>query len=85
MRSFPDFDGDVNRLHLQQIGDSVGILLPDDVVARMKLHAGDIVRLTEQADGSLLLSPVNADVARTIQIANEVMGTYRDTFAALAK
>ncbi len=38
------------------IGDSVGIPLPNELLANLKLQAGDTVLVTETADG-LLLSP----------------------------
>ena len=40
------------------IGDSVGFVLPDAVLARLKLQAGDTVFLVESPDG-LLLTPFN--------------------------
>ena len=40
------------------IGDSVGIPLPNELLANLKLQAGDTVLVTETADG-LLLSPFN--------------------------
>ena len=39
-----------------KIGDSVGIPLPNELLANLKLQAGDTVLVTETADG-LLLSP----------------------------
>ena len=38
------------------LGDSIGIILPDDALARMNLKLGDTMVLTTSADG-LLLSP----------------------------
>ena len=40
------------------IGDSVGFVRPDEVLARLKLQAGDTVFLVESPDG-LLLTPFN--------------------------
>lgn len=40
------------------IGDSVGFVLPDDVLARLKLQAGDTMFLVESPEG-LLLTPFN--------------------------
>lgn len=85
MRSVSGNESDAVTLHLQQIGDAVGIVLPNDVLARMNLRAGDTLRLTERSNGSLILSSVDPDDARTMQIADQVMDEHRDTLVALAK
>jgi putative addiction module antidote len=72
-------------LQIRKIGNSVGVILPKDLLARLNLKEGDRFYPVEQPDGSLRLSPFDPKHARTMQIAREVMHEYRDTFAALAK
>ncbi len=72
-------------LQIRKIGNSVGVILPKDLLARLNLKEGDKFYPVEQPDGSLRLSPYDPKHARTMQIAREVMHEYRDTFAALAK
>ena len=38
-------------LKITQIGNSVGIVLPKEAVSRLKVEKGDVVYLTEAADG----------------------------------
>jgi putative addiction module antidote len=72
-------------LHLRKIGNSVGFILPKELLARLNLKEGDKFYPVEQPDGSLKLSPFNPKHARTMEIARQVMHEYRDTFAVLAK
>ena len=41
-------------LQIIQIGDEAGVILPDDVIARWGLQAGDEVLLTPSDDGVVL-------------------------------
>lgn len=72
-------------LQIRKIGNSVGLILPKELLARLNLREGDKFYPVEQPDGSLRLSPFNPKHARTMEIAREIMHKYRDTLAALAK
>jgi putative addiction module antidote len=72
-------------LQIRKIGNSVGLILPKELLARLKLKEGDKFYPVEQPDGSLRLSPFDPKHARTMEIARQIMHEYRDTFAALAK
>jgi putative addiction module antidote len=74
-----------NVLQIRKIGNSVGVILPKELLARLNLKEGDKFYPVEQPDGSLRLSPFNPKHARAMEIARKVMHEYRDTFAALAK
>ena len=71
-------------LKLTQIGKSLGVILPKEAIARMKLEKGDAVFLTESPDG-YQMAPYNPDVAEQIELGRDFMREYRDTFHALAK
>jgi putative addiction module antidote len=71
-------------LKLTQIGNSVGVVLPKEVLAQLKLQKGDSVFLTEAANG-MLLSPYDASIEEELNAGREFMKEYRDTFRALAK
>ena len=43
----------MSALKLTQIGNSVGIILPKEVLARLKLTKGDVLYLTENPDGEI--------------------------------
>ncbi len=74
----------MSALKLTQIGNSVGVILPKEVLARLKLEKGDTVYLTENPDG-VTLSPYQPDFAEQVQAGRDFMREYRDTFRALAK
>ena len=74
----------MSALKLTQIGNSVGVILPKDVLARLKLVKGDSVYLTEHPDG-VTLSPYQPNFDDQVDAGREFMREYRDTFRALAK
>ncbi len=80
-----DFELEDTALQIRKIGNSVGVILPKELLARLNLREGDKFYPVEQPDGSLRLSPFNPKHARTMKIARKIMHEYRDTFAALAK
>ena len=74
----------MHALKLTQIGNSVGVILPKEVLARLKLEKGDTVYVTETPDG-VALTPLDPAFAQQLEIGREFMREYRDTFRALAK
>ena len=80
-----DYQIEDTALQIRKIGNSVGVILPKELLARLKLKEGDKFYPVEQPDGSLRLSPFDPKHARTMELARQVMHEYRDTFAALAK
>ncbi|HRH85909.1 MAG TPA: AbrB/MazE/SpoVT family DNA-binding domain-containing protein [Rubrivivax sp.] len=74
----------MTALKLTQIGNSVGVILPKDVLARLKLEKGDTVFVTDAANG-VMLTPYDPTLEQQLQIGREFMREYRDTFHQLAK
>ena len=74
----------MHMLKLTQIGNSVGVILPKETIARMKLQKGDSIFLTESADG-FILTPYDPALEEEIAAGREFMREYRDTFHQLAK
>jgi len=72
-------------LEIRRIGGSVGLILPQDLLARLKLKEGDKLQIVEQTDGSLKLALYDQTHARGLQIARQAFRDYADTFKALAK
>ena len=71
-------------LKLTQIGNSVGVILPKDVLARLKLEKGDTLDLTDAANG-VMLTPYDPALEEQVEAGREFMREYRDTFHQLAK
>lgn len=74
----------MSTLKLTQIGNSVGVILPKEALARLKLVKGDTVFLTESANG-LNLTPYDPELEEQLKLGREFMHDYRDTFHQLAK
>jgi putative addiction module antidote len=74
----------MSALKLSQIGNSLGVILPKDVLARLKLVKGDTVFLTEASNG-ITLTPYDPELEEQIKLGREFMHDYRDTFHQLAK
>lgn len=72
-------------LKLRSIGNSVGVVLPKDLLARLNLREGDTLHVVEQPGGSMLLTTLDPAVAEELELGRELMREYRETFRALAK
>ena len=73
------------ELKLRKVGNSVGVVLPKEVLAYLSAREGDSVSLTNAADGTLRVSPTKPEVARQLAVAQDVMHRYRNTLRELAK
>ena len=71
-------------LKLTQIGNSVGLILPKEVLARLKLEKGDTVFLTETPEG-VAVTPYDPSLEEQIDAGRAFMREFRDTFHELAK
>jgi putative addiction module antidote len=71
-------------LKLTQIGNSVGVVLPKEALAAMKLEKGDTVHLSATPEG-FQLSPYDPTLEDQLQLGRKFMHDFRDTFHALAK
>ncbi|WP_431128104.1 AbrB/MazE/SpoVT family DNA-binding domain-containing protein [Variovorax paradoxus] len=74
----------MSALKLTQIGNSVGVILPKEVLSRLKLEKGDTVFMTEAANG-VTLTPYDPAVDEQLKLGREFMREFRDTFHQLAK
>ncbi len=72
-------------LKLTQVGNSVGVILPKDLLARLKLEKGDLVYVTESANGALMLSPYDGQFEAQMDAARKVMKKRRQVLRELAK
>ena len=74
----------MHALKLTQIGNSVGVILPKEVLARLKLVKGDTLFVTDTPDG-VALTPYDPNFEDQLEVGREFMREYKDTFRALAK
>jgi putative addiction module antidote len=74
----------MSALKLTQIGNSVGVILPKEVLARLHLERGDTVYLTDAANG-IMLSPYNSAFETQMALAKQIMKDRREVLRELAK
>ncbi|MEJ0013730.1 MAG: AbrB/MazE/SpoVT family DNA-binding domain-containing protein [Bauldia sp.] len=72
-------------VQVRKIGNSVGVILPKEILARLKLQVGDKLHVIEQTERGLKLSPYDPVHAKGMEIARRAFSRYADTFKALAK
>jgi len=75
----------MSALKLTQIGNSVGVILPKEILAKMNLEKGDTVYLTEAANGGFNLSPYDDEFERQMEAARRIMKKRRNVLRELAK
>ncbi|MBS0342217.1 MAG: AbrB/MazE/SpoVT family DNA-binding domain-containing protein [Proteobacteria bacterium] len=72
-------------LKVTQIGNSYGVILPKEMLARLKVEKGDTLFVSEAANGGYNLSPYDPALEEQLKLGREFMREYRDTFHQLAK
>ena len=66
------------------VGNSVGIVLPKEILAVLRVEKGDQLFLTETPNG-IELSPYRPDFVEKIEIARKIMRENRDVLRRLAE
>jgi putative addiction module antidote len=73
------------QLKVRQVGNSLGVVLPKETLARLNLKNGDSLYLTEAPDGSMRITPYDPAFDAQMRLAREGMGKFRNTLRELAK
>jgi putative addiction module antidote len=72
-------------LQIRKIGNSVGLILPKELLARLKLQEGDKLYVIEQPERGVKLTPYDPKHAEAMDIARRSFRKYADTYKALAE
>ncbi len=72
------------KLKLTKIGNSLGVILPKETIAKLKIGKGDALFVTELPDG-VMLSAYDEKVERQLRVGRDLMARYRETLRELAK
>jgi len=72
-------------LQIKKIGNSLGLILPKELLARLKLREGDKLHVVEQTERGLKLSPYDPKHVKAMEFARRSFREYADTYRALAK
>ncbi len=79
----PEIEGFL--LQVKKIGNSLGFILPKDLLARLRLKEGDKLHVVEQTERGIKLSPYDPKHAEAMEFARRSFRKYADTYKALAK
>lgn len=71
-------------LKLVKVGNSTGVILPKELLARLRVGLGDTLYATESPDG-VRLTASNPDFEAKMQLAEKIMREDRDILRVLAK
>ena len=73
-----------NKLKITTIGNSTGVVLPKEILQKLRVEKGDSLFAIETPNG-IELTPYDPDFAEQIQIAERVMREDRDALRKLAE
>jgi putative addiction module antidote len=71
-------------LKLMTIGNSTGIILPKELLEKLRVEKGDLLHVLETPNG-IELTPLDQDFARQMDVAEQVMRQDRDILRKLAQ
>ena len=74
----------MNTLKLTQIGNSVGVILPRELLARLGVGKGDTIYAVDQPDG-VRLTTADPNFEAQLDVARQVMKERRAVLRELAK
>jgi putative addiction module antidote len=72
------------KLKITTIGNSAGVILPKELMARLRLEKGDELYALETPDG-LKLTVFDPELAAQMEVAEQVMRKRRDLLNKLAQ
>ena len=79
----------MQAVKVRKIGNSLGVVIPKDVLARMKVAEGETLYFTESQDGGVRLTPMDEsfaeEFAQQMEAAEKLMRQDRHILRKLAK
>ena len=73
------------ELKVRKFGNSLGVILPKEVLQRLNAAEGQRLLLIESPDGTFQLTPPDPEFEEQMHIARSIMDRYRNTLRILAK
>ena len=70
---------------MRKVGNSLGLVLPKEVIGRLRTAEGEEVFLVEGPNNTYRLTPFDPDFERKMSKAEEIMTRYRNTLHVLSK
>lgn len=72
------------KLKLTQIGNSTGVILPKELLEKLRVSKGDFLHVLETPDG-IELRALNETFAAQMDVAEKVMRRRRNVLSKLAE
>lgn len=72
-------------LKVRKVGNSLGLVLPKEVIGRLRTGEGEEVFLVEGPNNTYRLTPFDPDFEKKMSKAEEIMTRYRNTLHVLSK
>jgi putative addiction module antidote len=73
------------EVKVRKFGNSLGVILPKEVLSRLNRGDGEKLFLVEEAGGDYRLTAYDPAFAEKLEKAEGIMGRYRNTLRELAK
>jgi putative addiction module antidote len=75
----------IGTVRLKKIGNSTGMILSKEIMARLNLSTGDQFYVTLIPNGGLQFTPYDPNFEKAMEVARRGMKIYRNALAELAK
>lgn len=72
------------KLKLIAVGNSTGVILPKELLEKLRVEKGDELHVLETPDG-ISIAPFDAEFARQMDVAEGVMRKRRNVLRKLAE
>ena len=72
-------------LKVRKVGNSLGLVLPKEVVSRLRTGEGEEVFLIEGPNNTYRLTPFDPAFQKKMEKAEDIMSRYRNTLHVLSK
>jgi len=73
------------NLKIRKFGNSLGVVLPREVINRLQTGEGQFLSLVDAPDGSYRLTPYDPAFEAKMTNAEGIISRYRNTLKALAE
>jgi putative addiction module antidote len=73
------------EVKIRKFGNSLGVILPKEVLNRLNSGDGEKLFLIEAPDGEYRLTPYDPAFEKKMTKADDIMSRYRNTLRELAK
>lgn len=73
------------ELKVRKFGNSLGVVLPKEVINRLHTGEGEQLFLVEVSNGGYLLTPYDPAFEKKMEKVEDIVSRYRNTLHVLAK